>query len=278
MATVAFPLPRKTATLSDTLRLATVNDVCVDIWHRGRDGGRTDTFIGLINTNDWVFYLAPCFGVDDMSWVGEGDNKATIADKIARGNFPGTTMVKANSTSSSDATMVAVRKSDLEAVYGAGNVCYAELDPVKGFDGNSHKSLNRWIRVNRARLESGDGDFWNRALGIAIQRDKDGYYMRFASTLNLHPGQCGENLTFEPKMIEQQLYFLKCIPRGTRMVPDTRPTTREDRDLPKQWSRFVEEVLARDLNLALLGRDNIQSRGEGKFSRLTRFDTGDRLV
>jgi hypothetical protein len=288
MSSLAFPLPRKISPdITEQLRVAHVNAHCSGIWTAGRVGGRQDTFIGLINSEDWSFYLAPCFGVDPG--VVDGGSKAVTANLIATGNFPGTTDVKSNSTSASDATMVTVKKSVLEAVYGAGNVCYAELDPVKGFDGQSHKSLYRWINVNKATLGVSGAVTWEKLLGFAIQRDNDSYYIRFASTLNEHPGQSGESPTFVKKEIEQQIFFLGCIPWGTKTVDASNPA-REPRDLPKEWSRFVETVLARDLGLALISRHNIQSRGEGQFSRMTRFtnagaegdrtplDTGIRLV
>lgn len=289
MSTLSFPLPRKIADdLPDELKLARVNAHCIAIWNAGKVAGRHDTYIGLIDSTDWTFYLAPCFGVDEGVVTGTG--KADIAQKIATGNFPGTTDVKSNSTSASDATMVVIKKNILDRDYGAGNVCYAELDPVKGFDGNSHKSLFRWITNSKAVLGYSGSVKWEKLLGFAIQRDSDGYYIRFASTLNQYPGQlASDNITFERKQVEQQLYFLGCIPRGTRMVDASNPN-REPRDLPKDWSRFVETVLARDLGLSLISRESIQSRGEGQFSRMTRFtdvgseggrtplETGIRLV
>ena len=279
MAAAALPLPRKISqapkTLTDSLKGALVNPVCCDIWQTGRTKGRADTFIGLINSTDWRFYLAPCFGVD--AGIVTGSVKE-IADKIAAGDFPDDTDVKANSTSSSDATIVTIKKSALEAVYGKGSICYTELDPVKGFDGKSHQAMHRWVMLHAGTLKSG-GSFWNKALGFAIQKDKAGYYIRFASTLNLHPGQNGGGgTTFAKKQVMEQIYFLGCIKWGTKMVDDTRPSNREPRDLPTEWADFVEKVLARDLELALLGSERIKSRGEGQFSLLTRFETKNRLV
>jgi hypothetical protein len=141
---------------------------------------------------------------------------------------------------------------------------------LKGFDGQSHKSLYRWITNSKATLGIGGSVTWEKLLGFAIQKDTEGYYIRFASTLNEHPGQSGESPTFIKKQVEEQVYAWFFIPWGTKMVDASNPA-REPRDLPKEWSRFVEKVLARDLNLALISRDNIKSRGEGQFSRMTRF-------
>jgi hypothetical protein len=289
MATLSFPLPRKIlADFPAQLKMARVNDRCATIWKTGRDRGRQDTFIGLINTTDWAFYLAPCFGID--RGVVTNADPALAARNIATGNFPDTTDVKSNSTSSADAAMVTIKKSVLDAAYGAGNVCYAELDPEKGFDGQSHKSLFRWVNNSTDALGIGGTIDWFKILGFAIQKDTDGYYIRFASTLNEHPGQQNGGPSFAAKQIEERLYFLGCIPRGTKMVDAPPSATREPRDLPKEWSRFVEEVLSRDLELALLSRADIQSRGEGLWSKMTRFthlnahgegavlDTGVRLV
>jgi hypothetical protein len=250
MSTLAFPLPRKiTPDVPKPLRTAHVDAYCASIWRTGRNKGRGDTFIGLIDTVNWTFYLAPCFGID--AGVVDSGEPAATASLIAKGEFPDTTDVKSNSTSARDATMVTVKKSALESVYGAGNVCYTELDPQKGFDGQSHKALYRWIK-NNDRIGVRDGVDWFKLLGFAIQKDNDGYYMRFASTLNEHPGQTSKYFSFVKKENPKE--------------------GRESRDLPKDWSRFVEEVLGRDLGLALIKRDWIQSRGEEQNSRLTRFE------
>lgn len=271
MATLAMPLlPRK---IDDSdirqLRTACVNTHCAGIWNAGRHAGRQDTFIGLIDTETWTFFLAPCFGID-QGVVHSGDAQSTLRD-IAIGNFPGTTDVKSNSTSARDAAMAVVKKSVLDAAYGAGNVCYAELDPVKGFDGNSHKSLFRWINNSLGTLGVSKVN-WSKLLGFAIQKDNDGYYIRFASTLNLYPGQmAGDSTSFakKPDKVVPKT-ILGCIPFGSKTVSGVNPN-REPRDLPKSWSFFVETVLARDLGLALISRESIQSRGENQFSRLTRF-------
>lgn len=280
MAAAAASLPRHITTapkpFRDALLAAKVNDVCAAIWEAGKAGGRTDTYIGIINSQDWAFYLAPCFGLAPGT-VNEGSAVATAA-KIAKGDFPDDTDVMQNSTSSADATMVKVKKSVLEACYGKGNICYAELDPIKGFDGQSHKALNRWIRENRARLHPGD-NFWDKALGFAIQRDKVGYYIRFASTLNLNKGQnAGGGATFVKRQVMQQVYFLGCIKWGFKAV-DAPKRAIEDRDLPREWTLFVEKILCRDLKLASISYELIKSRGEDQMSRLTRvgapIDAGD---
>jgi hypothetical protein len=184
--------------------------------------------------------------------------------------------------------MVLVKKGVLDAAYGVGNVCYVELDPAKGFDGNSHKSLFRWITSSRDTLGIDGTVTWDKLLGFAIQRDNDGYYIRFASTLNERPGQYGEDPTFVQRQIAEQAHILGCIPWGIRMVDAPPNPQREPRDLPMQWSRFVEEVLSRDLKLGLISREKIKSRDEEVLTRITRFkgnrsghnflDTGVRLV
>jgi hypothetical protein len=273
MASLAMPLlPRKIDDSNrDQLRVARVNARCAAIWNAGRTGGRQDTFIGLIDTETWTFFIAPCFGVD-QGVVDSGSPAATARD-IAIGNFPGTTDVKSNSTSARDATMVTVQKSVLDGVYGAGGVCYAELDPVKGFDGSSHKSLFRWINNSTHALGLGGAVNWFKLLGFAIQKDNDGYYIRFASTLNEGPGQqpSDDSPTFakKPDKVVPRV-ILGCIPAGTKTVSGVNPN-REPRDLPKSWSLFVETILARDLGLSLISRESIQSRNEDQFSRMTRF-------
>ena len=282
MASLAMPLlPRKIDESNiDQLSTAHVNAHCAGIWNAGRHAGRQDTFIGIIDSETWTFFLAPCFGIDQGA-VNSGDVQSTLRD-IAIGNFPGTTDVKSNSTSARDAAMVVVKKSVLDIAYGAGNVCYAELDPVKGFDGNSHKSLFRWINNSLGTLGVNKVN-WNKLLGFAIQKDNDGYYIRFASTLNLYPGQTASdtNTTFakKPDKVVPKT-ILGCIPFGSKTISGVNPN-REPRDLPKSWSLFVETVLARDLGLALISRENIQSRGENQLSRMTRFTQsgheGDRI-
>jgi hypothetical protein len=276
VSTLSIPLPRKiTPDVLDQIKGGRVNAHCCKIWKRGRKRGRQDTFIGLIDSTDWTFYLAPCFGVD--ADVVDGGSKEEKIDNAANGDFPDNSDVKSNSTSSSDASMVISKKSDLDSAYGKGNVCYVVLDPEKGFDGTSHRTLYRWIECSAKQLACSGNVEWRKLLGFAIQKDKAGYYIRYASTLNEHPGQFYAGNTFVPKQFEEQLYLLCCIPWGTRMVDAPNPA-REPRDLPKAWSRFVEEVLARDLDLALIGRDSIVSRDEHQRSRITRFTYGGEAV
>lgn len=167
-------------------------------------------------------------------------------------------------------------------------VCYTKLEPEKGFDGYSHKALHRWIHYSANRLGLSGEVTWIKALGFAIQVDKDGYYIRFASTLNESPGQSQAGRTFVKRQVAEQVYILCCIPWGRRMVDAPLNPLREPRDLPMQWSRFEEEVLARDLELALISRHKVKSRDEDQMTRLTRFEreadgidsieTGIRLV
>jgi len=270
-AAAAVALPRRISDASLPLLLALngarVCPFSVHIWNLGKDGGRTDTFIGLINSINWTFYMAPCFGL--APGTVKGDSKGEIAAKIAKGDFPDDTVVMANSTSSADASMVKITKGELEKCYGKGNVCYTELDNNNSFDGRSHQAMNRWVGVHRVKFGAGE-DFWFKALGYAIQRDKDGYYIRFASTLNLYPGQLAGQTTFAKKQVVEQVYSCcGLIATGTRTVDAVR--TIEARDLPKEWTEFVENTLCRDLKLAVVGRDLMQSRGDGLKSRRTRI-------
>jgi hypothetical protein len=276
VSTLSYPLPRKiTPDIFDHIRGARVNDHCCKIWRRGRKRDRQDTFIGLIDSTDWSFYLAPCFGVDANAVNGEVNDEKL--ENAARGNFPDETDVKSNSTSASDTTMVTIKKGVLDEVYGEGNICYVVLDPEKGFDGNSHRALYRWIGFSAKQLSCSGNLEWRKLLGFAIQKDKDGYYIRFASTLNEHPGQYYAGNTFVPRQVAEQVTILCCIPWGTRMVDAPNPQ-REPRDLPKRWCRFVETVLARDLELALISRHDIASRGDEHLTRMTRFTHADEGV
>jgi hypothetical protein len=73
----------------------------------------------------------PCFGVD-----ADGGDDDVKLENAAIGNVDDNLEVKSNSTS--DASMVKVKKSVLDNACGKGNVCYLVLDPEPGFEGNSH--------------------------------------------------------------------------------------------------------------------------------------------
>jgi hypothetical protein len=247
---------------------AKVHSLCVAIWQSGRSAGRNDTFIGLINTNNMLFFLAPCFGVEegvtrietakekeDARDLGEAH---VLAEKIARGQFSGRRgFVVSSSTSAQSADVKQWTKSEIERVYGPGNVCYVQLKQGEDFrhakfDGQSHKALFRF--VNFHTFIEPQGNWWNKALGFAIQRDAVGYYIRYASTLNERIGQY-QGDTFEPRKTAR---------------PD-----REPRDLPGQWARFCERILVRDLKLSLsvepgeFGR--MVSRDEHQTTKFSRF-------
>lgn len=271
MATPAFLFPRKIdETISNKIKTARVNVYCAVLWDIRKRRGRLDTFIGLIDVETWTFFIAPCFGI--APGLVRHPDPAKIGDMISRGEFPGDTLVKSNATSSSNAAMVAEKKQVVEQIYGPGNVCYTELDAKGGFDGRPHKALWRWVNNHVNDLQIQSKLDWFKLLGFAIQRDNDGFYVRFASTLNEFPGQTEAfTRTFAPKPAPpappQRAGIAPPVPR----LPQPPATRREPRDLPKSWSQFVESVLARDLRLSLISRENIKSRNETDISRLTRF-------
>jgi hypothetical protein len=255
------PLPRK-VDVNDYLALAHVHPECVRIWKAGRDAGRRDTFIGLIRTDDWTLFLAPCFGLDDAETQvprGDAELKADWEKKISIGEFDKRTrVVGASSTATETSTRIEATRNSLEKVYGTQNVCYVKLDPKKGFDGVSHQSFSRWVNH---KFGIDDPRWWSAALGFGIQVDRTGYFVRFASTLNQ---KCGQN------------------PGGgdrfqRRMSNKEEHQAREPRDLPKQWALLTERILARDLELALHEPEKkferMRAQGdEKKTTKLRRFD------
>jgi hypothetical protein len=248
---------------------AKVHSLCVAIWQSGRSAGRNDTFIGLINTKNMLFFLAPCFGVEEgMTRIETAKEKETardlgeayvITEKVARGQFSGREgFIVSSSTSAQSAVVEMWTKSEIERVYGPGNVCYVQLKAGETFqhakfDGQSHKALYSFLKAHTFIKPDPEG-WWNQALGFAIQRDADGYYIRYASTLNERIGQY-QGDTFEPRKTAR---------------PD-----REPRDLPGQWARFCERILFRDLKLSLSNApgqfERMVSRDEHQRTKLSRF-------
>jgi hypothetical protein len=261
------PLPRKLTLYGGAdalMRNAHVHPYCVELWDRGRRARRDDTFIGVVNTEDWTLYLAPCFGVDpatveklDTALRARERELATgvkdeINKRLARGEIQEMATHVISTSSSVDPVSTSVAIADVERVYGRENMCYVPLDRVKHFDGLSHKALWRWLmehqRIGRTLT-------WRRCLGWAIQRDRAGYYLRFASSLN----------EFEGQGIDSPMFTARSRPR----------LGREARDLPKQWALFFELVIARDLKLGLLTPtkfERVVAHGDdGKSSKITRF-------
>ncbi|MBV8632209.1 MAG: hypothetical protein JOZ83_14875 [Silvibacterium sp.] len=268
-------------------QLARVHPGCIDIWQRGRAAGRTDTFIGLVELDTMTLFLAPCFGVRESA-LPRTQDKFAHTKMLARSEFPAHTVVIANSTSAKENVTTEHTRAELEDVYGEGNVCFVWLDPEHGgkFDGLSHKALHKWVTEKGWHAGLKDiKNWWYRSLGFAIQRDKVGYYIRFASTLNEFWGQInGATRTFEPRPVK--LVGEKAIVTmyGLRKVPVLKDySDREPRDLPRQWAVFIEQILARDLKLALHEGDfdRMVSRDEHQLTKFRRFEaaaTDDRLV
>jgi hypothetical protein len=118
--------------------------------------------------------------------------------------------------------------AQVKGVYGDHGVCLVLFEQVaSGFDGKSHQALKRW--VERYISPAPAGDWYDRALGFAIQRDELGYYVRFSSSLNLKQGMAGSD-TF-----------------AVRVDPNQQ-AGRETRDLPKQWAQRLVAALASDLH------------------------------
>ncbi|MEZ2347822.1 hypothetical protein [Terriglobus sp. RCC_193] len=265
-AATIFPLPRDPKELlgpgAGTTRVA---PACINLWQTTLRSGRLDTFIGIIDTQKWICYLAPCFGIVVSNPKETFKQLVDFYNAVRDGVFPPDTPCMANSTSAADKTMVGTPKSELDHIYGAHGVCFVPLDKPS-FDGYSHKAMHRWV----VRY-CDDSVKWERCLGFAIQRDATGYYIRHASTLNEFPGQMRESIipTFQPiKPLMVPNYVCCCIPWG--QVPYVDKTI-EPRDLPTEWARLLEGVLERDLGIRITITDLMQSRGEHQLSRRARF-------
>lgn len=297
LRTIPIPnqLPRKFRhwdQASQSERLAKVKPECVDLWRRGMERGRNDTFIGVVELDTMTLFIAPCFGV----WaedVPTPENASPLKTEehlanVTSGRFDSQKLVFGGSTSSAEEKYTSVRKAELDAVYGPGNVCYAWLkDKNKGFDGYSHQAMRRWVRDKNWHsgvIINGE-DWWYRALGFAIQRDRRGYYIRFASTLNSRRGQnpnSGQAM-FEPRPVKSvpvKHRFTVATLCSCQLKPIMKMESHEDRekrDLPEQWALFVEETLARDLKLRPHKPngdkyERMISANSHKLSKMRRFD------
>ena len=296
-------LPRRFSQYGDAasiMQRAKVHPVCIDLWKHNRVSRGSDTFIGMTDTRDWTFYVAPCFGVStaDQQRIKTGLEARYGDDKIGLNKATVNAYARAdlsalitNVTASSTATgaTVQVPLASLEHVYGRGNFVLVQLtqDTDKGFDGKSHAALTAWIAAHPAITlpERGASGLKMNSLGFAIQRDTTGYYIRFASSLNEVWGQ-GELALNDDKTVDRRpsanvKRTFEYRPLGGTAADDARhlgyERTREKRDLPKEWAQFFELILARDLKLALINagakHDRIVSRGiTGASSKLRRFD------
>ena len=237
------------------------HEACRNLWKIAQEERPGDAFIGIIDRKDWTFYAAPCFGIPKQTAdrIFPGLAKYEVAEKINSGDIPlslpsdgsGRVMpevkVVSSPTSSSPDLDRMVPLSDVLTTYGHKNACFVVLDEEGKFDGNSHKAMFAWIKE-----QCGTDVVRERALGFAIQRDQSGYYLRYASSLNEREAQRVTE-TFR----ETREYRLR--------HPD-----REERDLPRDWARLAERVLARDLRLAVVSRGRIVARDDSKTSKITR--------
>jgi hypothetical protein len=268
------------------LELAHVHPTCRLAWDKMRASGRTDSFIGITDSTTWIFYMAPCAGVDEThpsiqavrNSAGPG---APYVEAVAAGEFHGDTPVMFGNTASASGafTRNVLKKSDLEAIYGKNAVCYVLLGPDQyaksNFDGKSHQACFRWAKRNFGLSSS---IYQEHLLGWAVQKDSTGYFLRFASSLNEVWGQgnvvggvrTGAK-TFTPRQ-----------PRADRVdigsLKDWRPhsgVAKEPRDLPKTWALFFERIISRDLVLTLQGGasafERMTARDEGNTTKLRRF-------
>lgn len=293
--------------------LARVHPACQEIWKAGIKKGRQDTFIGLVELDTMTLFLAPCFGIrhrdvprdkdaalfEDLG-IPDPNGKMVpdpfraaaadyaIAERIKKNDFPKDMTVVSSNTSLSD-RFEEWKKGELEKVYGAGNVCLVWLGPEfdTKFDGKSHRALGRWLNNKGWTSDTivKDANWWTRSLGFAIQKDKDGWFIRFASSLNERWGQetGSDKGTFEPRN-PKPIFDTRFNPL-TLEIEQTQKIKyqdRESRDLPKQWALFIEDILARDLGLALHKPKNtsferMQSHQEHQTTKFTRF-TPNKLV
>lgn len=270
------------------LELAHVEPTCVLTWGRMRKSGRTDSFIGITDSTTWIFYMAPCAGVDEshpgIKAVKESKGPGYL-DAVAAGEFDGNTPVMFGNTASASGAFRQniLKKSDLEAIYGNKAVCYVLLDSSQyaksNFDGKSHQACFRWAKKNFGLSYS---IYQEHLLGWAVQKDTTGYFLRFASSLNEVWGQGSVGpdgvrvgtKTFTPRQ-----------PRSDRIdigkPGDWRPharTAKEPRDLPKTWALFFERIVSRDLVLTLHSAsgtfERMTARDEGNTTKLRRFTPG----
>lgn len=245
-----MPLPRKIKTdmsaAAVALRAQTqhwrVHPVCQAIWNTNRELSRNDTFVGLIDTETWVTYLAPTFGVTPDECERSLGGKATggvlllgLRQRLAKfDRLPDTLSLVAASTSKQADDAVRVPWREVKRVYGTGACLVAFKDDGKGFDGNSHPSLGWWVKYNIPH--GGPAAGWlNSALGFAIQRDAGGYFVRFASGYNQGAGSQVNNPD------KSTVFADRNNPALDRL--------REPRDLPQEWAEELVRILARDLEM-----------------------------
>lgn len=223
-----------------------VDGYCKRLWLQNRFMGRSDTFIGLMDTQSWVIYLAPCFGVAADECQRALGSKAQRNDgtllalrtRLAQfENIPDDLKLVGGSTSSEADAAHTYLWRDLKGVYNRGACLVPWSVEKNNFDGHSHASFANWIRYSN-ELETRPANGWQSgALGFAIQKDEQGYFVRFASGFNTHTG--GAVTAVAPNVFK------------ARLNPD-KGNQREVRDMPKEWAQKLVEVLARDLRMGYL--------------------------
>jgi hypothetical protein len=289
--------------LSERLKIeaARIHPDCVQAWGYMKGSDRTDSFIGITDISTWIFYMAPCAGVNanhpNIRALDHLHAKVRM-QRVASGEFPDDTPVMFGNTASASGKFAQdeLPKSRLEGMYGAGSraICYVLLDEEQylgsNFDGKSHQACFYWAK---AKYNLGFNIFSDSLLGWAIQKDNNGYFLRFASSLN----ECwGQGFVNPDGTRSGQKTFTDRITRPERKhVSPADPTVKKDlalgfrkeaRDLPKTWAQFFERVVGRDLNLTLLKQhdssslapkqpndrfDRMTARDEGKTTKLRRF-------
>jgi hypothetical protein len=218
-----------------------VHPVCQAIWAGNRDQSRNDTFVGLIDTDTWMTYLAPTFGVTpeecDRRLGGKvqgGERLRLLRDRLSRfQNLPADLKLVASSTSKEADNARTLEWKEVNRVYGQGACLVPFKDDGRGFDGNSHPCLTYWVKYHISPAPA--GDWMMRALGFAIQRDKAGYFVRFASGYNQGAGSLVNNPTKSTVFADR--------------AHAAKDSAREARDLPKEWAEELVRVLARDLHM-----------------------------
>jgi hypothetical protein len=265
---------------------------CAALWAANKASRRSDTFIGIIDTDTWTIYLAPCFGVtadealaklvpDDTlanakeqasttrhgpGWGVISRLKTPKSDTIINihavlnpvkarldiCNVPDDLKLVASSTSREKDTQHVFTWAVIKGVYGPRGACLVLFEDSKL--GFDGKSHQAVKRwVEQHNVIAHPAAGWySRALGFAIQRDKLGYYVRFSSTLNKKQGMAGGD-TF-----------------AGRVVPG-KQAGREARDLPKEWAEKLVTILARDLHMGCFAvqppnpKDKFDSTGRNKY-------------
>jgi hypothetical protein len=232
------------------------------LWVASRNLRPKDTFVGLVDVNRWVVYIAPAFGIDnDLLKLRWNDNKKAAEQEVTIDGNVKKIMedeVRISCTSNEEVRDSKVRVAEVEKVYEEGRACYIVLMDKNQFDGRAHRALSYWVHRNEDKKFD-----LHSALGFSIQRDQTGFYIRYVSNLNDKQGNddVARLLTFTARK----------SPRNDRTV----------RDLPKDWALSLEQVLERQLGLSIVranpGKfDRIKSTGENSLtSKISRFQCKD---